>query len=273
MRTAQPEYFELLTHSELIAINQDLSPQATLKLSMPSTLQQSETLNVTLQACDSSRGDQLFVPRGGAAPGNMSMVSSKYGSMCLTSTQTGALVASPCGGSSSPAAQTWGISQDSHFHVVQQPPTAPKSGSCLGGSLSLEPCIYTGPLPPPFNLALGEQLWVWDRKGSIIHGSTGSCLTLGLPNFNPTGGSYVTNNGTLQAEVWTGPLSTPNKKVLVLFNKSPLPDTLNITWDVLGLPAGASLPVRDVYAKADLPLSTSLSALVGAHGVRVFTVG
>jgi alpha-galactosidase len=99
-------------------------------------------------------------------------------------------------------------------------------------------------------------------------------LTLGLPNFNPSPSyQYTTNNGTLQQEVWAGPLSTPGKVVVVLFNKGPVEDTLAVAWDVIGLPVGATLPVRDVYNRTDLPPAQALAAVVQPHGVRVFVVG
>jgi hypothetical protein len=120
---------------------------------------------------------------------------------------------------------------------------------------------------------------VWDRLGAITHGGSGQCLTLGLPALAPAAGGgggapYTTNNGTLQAELWAGPLSS-GKAVAVLFNKAPGAETLAVGWDALGvgLRAGAALPVRDVYARADLGEATQLSALVQPHGVRVFVVG
>lgn len=106
----------------------------------------------------------------------------------------------------------------------------------------------------------------------MIHGESGECLTLGLPNVGDS--TYKSNNGTLQAEVWGGPIST-GRTVAVLFNKSPLADTITVEWPALNpsLPLGKSLPVRDVYAMADLPDAQNLSALVPPHGVRVFLVG
>lgn len=104
-----------------------------------------------------------------------------------------------------------------------------------------------------------------------MHGSTGSCLTLGLPNYVASK-PYVTNNGTLQLEVWSGPLSG-GRVIAVLFNKSPVADTIAVAWPTLGLPSNAVLPVRDVWAMADLPPSSNITALVQPHGVRVFTVG
>ncbi len=73
--------------------------------------------------------------------------------------------------------------------------------------------------------------------------------------------------------MWGGALSAPGKAVVVLFNKSPEAGTLTASWDLVGLRAGAALPVRDVYAKADLGAAASLSAEVQPHGVRVFVVG
>ena len=97
------------------------------------------------------------------------------------------------------------------------------------------------------------------------------CLTLGLPNY-VLQAPYVTNNGTLQLEVWAGPLSS-GAVVAVLFNKGPVNDTIHIEWPVLGLPLNASLPVRDVWDMTDLPNATSLTAQVPSHGVGVFVVG
>jgi hypothetical protein len=115
---------------------------------------------------------------------------------------------------------------------------------------------------------------VWDRLGAITHGGSGECLTLGLPAIAPGAAPYVTNNGTLQSELWAGPLSS-GKAVAVLFNKAASAETLSYDWDALGvgLRAGAALPVRDVYAREDLGAATQLSALVQPHGVRVFVVG
>ena len=79
-------------------------------------------------------------------------------------------------------------------------------------------------------------------------------------------------DGTLQLEVWGGPTSA-GKTVAVLFNKSPQTDTITVDWPALGLPLGKFLPVRDVWAMADLPAAQGLSAEVAPHGVRVFLVG
>jgi hypothetical protein len=50
-------------------------------------------------------------------------------------------------------------------------------------------------------------------------------------------------------------------------------ETLTATWDALGLPRGATLPIRDVLARRDLPPAAGLAADVAAHGVAVFVVG
>ena len=108
--------------------------------------------------------------------------------------------------------------------------------------------------------------------GNLIHGESGLCATLGAPNLGDS--TYVSNNGTLHLEVWAGPTSA-GKTVAVLFNKGPQEDTVAVDWEGLGLPVplGTLLPVRDVWAMADLPPAGSLSALVAPHGVRVFVVG
>jgi hypothetical protein len=104
-----------------------------------------------------------------------------------------------------------------------------------------------------------------------VHGGSGACLALGLAN-NPVSGAWVTNNGTLQHELWGGPLAS-GKTVAVLFNKGQAAETLSFEWGALGLAQGATLPVRDVLARADLAPAQRLAALVPSHGVGVFVVG
>ena len=272
MSAQRPDYFQLLTHPELIEINQDLSPQATLRQSMPSAAQQvpGAALNVTLQPCAAGRYDQQWVPT--AAGGG---VRAAFGQLCVALAPGGALAATPCDSGS--AAQGWpALRRDSQLHVA---PAGGAPGQCLaasltGAALGVAPCAYTGPLPPPFTDNIGDQLWVWDRFGAIVHGSSGQCLTLGLPALGATAAPYTTNNGTLQALLWGGPLSS-GKAVAVLFNKAPGVETISVGWDALGLGlrVGAALPVRDVYAREDLGPATQLSAVVQPHGVRVFVVG
>ena len=198
MRTSQPQYFELLTHPELLALNQDISQQATLLQSLPSSLQQApgSQLAVSLQACSASRGDQRFLP--GAAP---SSIQSLQGSLCLGSgAAPGAPVAArPCDNST---AQAWPGLSPGRLSVAQ---AAGQAGMCLGvgpgGVPETAACAYSGSLPPPFELDLGNQLWVWDSKGewagvpapARVHGSqphSPSCslallLTPMCPSFTP----------------------------------------------------------------------------------------
>ena len=266
MSSAAPATFGFLTNPELIAINQDISPAATLRQATPSSLQSSAGVAVSLQACDSAAFAQQWVP--GAAAG---AIESKYGALCVAANASGAVAAAPCDGS---AAQAWGIRNNSTLVVVG---AGAATGACLAGdgddgAVSVAPCTYAGPTaPPPLFESFGAQVWLWDARQNIVHGASGLCLALGLAN-NPNSGAWVTNNGTLQHEIWAGPLST-GKTVAVLFNKGPETETLTAAWDALGLARGATLPVRDVLARKDLPPATGLSADVAAHGVAVFVVG
>jgi hypothetical protein len=266
MSSATPATFAFLTNPELIAINQDISPAATLRQATPSSLQSSAGVAVSLQACDSAAFAQQWVPGGAAGA-----IQSKYGALCVAANASGAVAAAPCDGS---AAQAWGIRNNSTLVVVG---AGAATGACLAGdgddgAVSVAPCTYAGPTaPPPLFASFGEQVWLWDARQNIIHGASGLCLALGLAN-NPASGAWVTNNGTLQHEIWAGTLSS-GKTVAVLFNKGPAADTLTAAWDALGLARGTTLPVRDVLARADLPPATGLSADVAAHGVAVFVVG
>ena len=168
-------------------------------------------------------------------------------------------------------------------------------------------CLFNGTLPPPLDLTLGDQLFVWDeQEGSVVSGGGGLCVTLGSPNFE--GGSdydvhassgrgqrppWQGNNGTLEHEVWRGPLSdsfgTPGaargvfREVVILFNKGETAETISTT--VGPCTGAAKCTARDVVAKKALPPlapaegagappgSELLSAQVPPHGVRAFVVG
>ncbi len=272
MSTVAPHSFSYLTNSEVIAINQDISPAATLRQAMPSALQSSTGIAISLQACDSTAYAQKWIP--GSAAG---AIQSKFGALCVATNENNTVTAAPC--DSSTAGQVWGISKNATLVVVNAgAAAASSSSSCLDGngnsnSVSVLPCIYTGTTSPPplFDSSYAAQVWIWDSLDNIIHGASGLCLALGVPN-NPSSSTWVTNNGTLAHEVWGGPLST-GKTVAVLFNKSPMNETMSTPWDALGLAAGASFPVRDVLSKQSLPPATSLTADVAAHGVRVFIIG
>ena len=70
LATLEPTYFALLTNKEILAINQDTSPQATLVRQFPSKAQQSgagamltnKTVPVTFQPCDLGLASQRWVP-------------------------------------------------------------------------------------------------------------------------------------------------------------------------------------------------------------------
>lgn len=300
MREDAPDRYALLTNPEIIAIDQDASPQATLRCSTPSMAQQaagSRGVNVTLQDCDARRCDQQFVVGGGdtrgsggavadvaalgGRPSASAAIQSAHGNLCLDSAED-VLYAKPC--DTTAQSQQWpGAARDSQFRVLRT-----SGGQCLQNNASLfggtqaglvtKPCMYNGALPPPLQLEFASQEYVWDqRDGMLIHGSTGLCATLGNPQVVPQGQPYVTNNFTLEHEVWAGPLSTPNQWAVVLFNKGLTNETLKASWDLLdGVAGGASatLPVRDVLARKDLgPTKDGVSAVVPSHGVALYVVG
>jgi hypothetical protein len=179
--------------------------------------------------------------------------------------------------------QVFGLARDSQFH------TAPASGSkrCLLAQptpgtnlLGTATCISDGKFPPPLNDHSAIDDFVWDSTvGQIVGGSSGQCITVGQPNYPPlTDGKrarWVTNNGTLEHEVWVGPLSS-GQQVVVLFNKGASAEAVSAHWTLLNQPDGRPAPVRDVLAQKDLtPLApgSALVAQVGPHGVQAFVVG
>lgn len=306
----EPTYFALLTNPELLAVNQDLSPQATLVRQFPSAAQQQgrgfsgPSVPVSLQDCGSAaRADQRWAPgpsRGSIALANTSLClepASLTAAASNVSLVPCAAVASRAGASGSNGSVEWALLQDNQIHVGTN-----NQGRCLTAPATIpvpatEPslasvaaCIYTGPLPPPLAVpSFATQAFVWDSdSGQIVAGASGACLTAGLPNRVPGARGWVTNNGTLEHEVWMGDL-TPSaagapRRVVALFNKGAAAETLAAPAVLLrsgGMPANTPIAVRDVVHRQDrpaIPPSSSpaagadLSATVPAHGVAVFVL-
>jgi hypothetical protein len=283
-----PAYFALLTHAEMLAIDQDPSPQATLRAQMPSQAQQTGAnamagLPVTLQKCDKTRADQRFEP---TKSGNIQLAGS---SLCLDvqGADDSDVRAVPC---SAGTLDSWTLQRDSMLSTMKNS----KSAQCLsaaGGALPLEPdlrptaakCLYAGAMPPPLDVAnnhdFGKQLFIWsDFHSQIVSGGTGQCLTAGLPNYVP-GMQWTNNSGTLEHEVWMGDLTSSGgraRRVVVLFNKGRATETVTAAAELIGT-AGATgaTAVRDVLAKEDLaPLAPggNLAAAVPSHGVALFVL-
>lgn len=293
--TLDPDYFNLITNSEIIAINQDPSPQAVLAAQYPSAAQQSGTayLNVTLQACDLSRPDQRFTQTSG---GGIALLGSALNLGLVAVGDEMQLRAQH-----SPAAPTvFAIKPDDQITFATV--TAGGSTTCLTDPIvapnAVVPNVYstkcttTSPIdhhsksgtPVPFDApgSLSEQFFMWNSKtAQIVSGHTGKCLTVGMPNYDPNvvhHGQDYTNNGTLQLEVWAGPLTSTatgaSRRVIALFNKGAASDTIVAPPSIVGT-AGAAMAVRDVEAKKDLPplaAGQSLSAVVPSHGVRLFVL-
>jgi hypothetical protein len=256
LKQLDPSYYALLTNAELIGVDQDLSPQATLRAQMPSQAQQtgtnaSEGLQITLQKCDATRADQRFVPKE-AAVGEGWQIALAESSLCLTD-DSGAgnrALAKPCAAADEAAAsgQSWSLHRDVSLAIAK----SQSSSMCLtssGGNFSfiaqptMAQCIYNGPLPPPLSVAndhaFGTQLYIWGKyNNQIVAGGTGSCLTVGLPNYTP-GQKWVNNSGTLEHEVWMGDLTVNAKtgkarRVVVLFNKGRTAETVTAAATLIG---------------------------------------
>lgn len=120
--------------------------------------------------------------------------------------------------------------------------------------------VYNVNTAPCNSVAAPEQSWTFDSAtGQITSGiDAGMCLTV-FDDVAPGA-----------QEVWAGPLSG-NSFVVILFNRSP--GTLSITGSFadIGVPAGTSMTIRDLWAKEDVGTSTtSVSATVESHGVAMF---
>jgi hypothetical protein len=274
LKTNHADYYNVITNPEIIAIDQDESKAAVLMAQMPSKAQQQPgtAMDVTYQECDPGRVDQHFVT--GTQKGSIQAAGT---TLCLSENNSTHLVSAvPC---SATVDQVFGLARDSQFHTAP----APSSKRCLVAEaskgtdlLGTAACISDGQFPPPLNDESAAQIFVWDAMvGQIVGAKNGLCITVGKPNFDALARTWVTNNGTLEHEVWAGPLSS-GKRVVVLFNKGTVTETISAAWDYLDQPNGKAAPVRDVLAKKDLsPLAagSALTAQVGPHGVQLFVVG
>jgi hypothetical protein len=168
--------------------------------------------------------------------------------------------------------QTFNLPRDAQFHTAP----AISSNRCLVASaspLSTAKCISDGVFPPPLDDHSADQDFVWDSMtGQIVGASSGQCITVGQPNYYA---GYLNNNGTLEHEVWAGPLSS-GKQVIILFNKGKTTEAVSAAWHLLHQPDGMPAAVHDMLAHKDLPalaVGSALTASVVSHGVQAFVVG
>lgn len=276
LQTLEPTYFGLLTNPDLLAINQDLSPQAVVVAQMPSTAQlqgKNGALNVTLQDCDPSRVDQRWTTT--ATKGQIALAAS---TLCLTD-DTAAVSLQPC----SATTATYSLPETETIGVLQS-----STGSCVNvaNGSPIRPtatkCGYTGPFPAPYDVAstdLGVQMYIWgETTQQIVSGSSGDCFTAGNPNADADSAHWVTNNGTLEHEVWMGDLTDgaagQKRRAVALFNKGSATDTVVAPAEVIGT-KGASGPVKvyDAVGRkyvAPLAVGATLPATLPSHGTIVY---
>lgn len=78
-------------------------------------------------------------------------------------------------------------------------------------------------------------------------------------------------NYTDRGEVWAKPLST-GAHAVILFNPSEAEINVATTWDVVGLPADATVTVRDLWARHDVGNFTGgYNRTLAKHDVFFFT--
>ena len=298
LETLAPEYFALVSNTEMIALNQERSPQAKLVSQTPSPAQQANVtgLNVTTQLCDLSRPDQRFAPSGSTAAGG-TKIALADSTLCLTvvpGSPSATAMVRPCAG----VMDTFALAQDDELTIAMAYPAA-TTPMCLTSEpnpagadvpvLDAAPCKVTTPIDhhskvdpvPLFPVGsghdLGGQTFVWDsQSGQIVASASGQCLTVGNPNVRP---APYSNHFTLEHEVWAGPLvdspTGAKRRVVALFNKGSTTETLSAASVYTGTDK-APATVRDVVEKQDLhdplPRDGVLSVPVPSHGVRVFVL-
>ena len=300
LKTLEPTYFAMLTNPEILAINHDMSPQGVLVRQYPSHAQQSKLgggrggapLAVTLQACDYRRASQRWVP--GPTAGTIALDGTK---LCLVQNGTSAGIAlAPCSATST----VWGMTYDDlAVHIgtagsdgklcVDSPHTSPSDIVALP---ALKSCLYTGPLPPAslFETNFADQAYVWGPgTKQIIAAGASTCFTAGLTNdgqglSTASGSRWVTNNGTLEHEVWMGDL-TPladgsRRRAVALFNKGEDLDAIFApaslySRELPGVdPATTAVKVRDVVRRTDVAVAPGapIASNVPRHGVDLYVI-
>lgn len=276
LKTLEPAYYGLLTNLEFLAINSDQSLQARVVAQIPSSAQQaSGELNITLQTCDDSRQSQRFDLN---AQGQIQLQNQN---LCL-GVKGAALVAAPC----ATVKDVFSLQKNDTLTITTT------AGQCVTAAVdaenlpnhqpSLGQCEYNGPLPMTYEMSndrlIGEQIFVWGSDTSLIYSSgLDACLTVGYANYPFTG----TNEGTLNLEVWAGPL-TPDattgaaRRVIALFNKGLTTDSILVSAEILGTDrATGNIALRDVEQNKDLaPLvpGQTLAVDVVSHGVTVYVL-
>jgi hypothetical protein len=150
--------------------------------------------------------------------------------------------------------------------------------------LTVEKCIYTGPIPPTsvFAPSFGTQAYVWgETTAQIVEAGNSICLTAGLPNIDPPQRTWVTNNGTLEHEVWMGDLTETagaSRRVVALCNKGGSTDELiapaSLYAREVAAASAANVKVRDVVNQKDLSVRADgvIESSVPRHGVALFVV-
>ena len=93
-------------------------------------------------------------------------------------------------------------------------------------------------------------------------------------NQDPLGvqGVCVSPAAPAGGECWAKPLADGSVAAMLL-NRGPAAAAISCSWAELGLPAGASAAVRDLWARKDLgPFTGAYSATVESHGAVVVRV-
>jgi len=191
--TLDPEYFALITNTEILSINQDQSPQAVLVAQYPSAAQQTGAgrINVTLQDCDLRRPDQRFTSTAGGG------ISLQGISLSLGLTMT-----TPGGGYQLTAEHTptprsvFAVNPDDQLTIASVTVDGVTQPVCLNdpvvasttpiATVGATACVMSSPIDhhsksgtpiPLSNQGLGEQVFVWGSKtGQIVGAGSGRCV-------------------------------------------------------------------------------------------------
>jgi len=142
------------------------------------------------------------------------------------------------GGCDNGAGQAWTLNSDSSLTVTLN-----------GQKRCLDVYDFAGPNVELYDCNGGaNQKWTFNSDGTLT--SAGKCLDLA---------------GSL--EVWAGPLSDGSKAV-ILFNRSSGSAKITASWSDIGISAGTSCDVRDLWQRKSVgTFKDSFSATVASHGV------
>ena len=292
IRSMSADCLELVLNTELLAVSQDdIVVRARKVLSWPGDFGRTSAaataatapaavgdaapppvVSFAMQPCNASDANQLFFFNA-SGDGQIYLSSPDFASsppLCITfGGQTeGNVYGGPCSGWAEPnmGAQLWNASTNgSMLCVAMNYPYLLSLRDCSFAPGSVQVCS----LPRGDCGSCGADGAVWNFSAALAPAPPGGRIAAAAGGFShclapvaPPPPKY-----DIRLQIWARPLANGDEAVL-MFNRSPSPLLANLTWAMLGWPAGREARARDLWQHADVGLfAGGLSVEVAPHDV------